>query len=100
MKKLFHGFRLGGLTLLSFDIQRGARRRVTFGSWHNPKHMCWLWYFEAHQLTGEGKGFRAYHTSGAQARWGLKLGVFGIAFCWQAEGWYSNPEEWRNARCA
>ena len=91
----FHGLRLSGLTLFSsFWYPNG--RRVTIASWHNPAHMCWLWFIEL-SLThaDEHKTFRAYSLPGAQAWTTLQLWRLRISFCWQAEGWYSSPSEMR-----
>lgn len=97
----FHGFRLGALTLLSSQWYPLDGRRVTLASWHNLRHMCWLWFFEVRWIKKNGRDARRvgfFRLPGSQARYGLSLWVVDFQFVYQAEGWYRNPEEFRAVR--
>lgn len=88
-RKGWAGYRINGLRLggLSYTQKRGYVLHIA--SWHNPAHMCWLWFIEiSMSCADEKRALRFYRMPGAQARSVIQLWSINIQFVWQAEGRY------------
>lgn len=86
------GFRIGGLSFLSIGYGEVQGHTLHVASWHNPKHMCWLWSLTAERVVAdELRAFRIYVTPGPQARYVAQAWNVRLAFTWQAEGRYRSP---------
>jgi len=99
--KMRIGFRVGGLHFLS--VQWGEVRGYSLhvASWHNPKHMCWLWSLMVDRcVADEKRAVRVFSIPGHQARYVAQLWAVKIEFVWQAEGWYRSPAHDRQSKLA
>jgi hypothetical protein len=101
MRKHWRGFRIGGLTIGGLHYGEVRGYTVSLLSWHNPKHMCWLWFIDAYMsVADELRAFRIVRLPGFQSRTIFQLWALNVQFVWQEEGRYRDPMQHRQQELA